>query len=117
MKALVTRRVRALMDGEHGRIARDMSAIFLFILLAKIVAAGKEIVVAWRFGTGPIVDAYLFVFNIVSIPAVVWFSMLSVVFIPLATRLRASAPDEERRFTSELGALNLLIGVAAAVLL
>ena len=105
---------RRLVQGDHGRIARDMSAIFLFVLLAKVGAAAKEMVVAWHYGTGAIVDAYLFVFNMVGIPVVVWYSVLSTVFIPLSARLSSTASEDERHFRSELAGLNLLIGFVCA---
>ena len=109
--------VMRLVRTDHGVIARDMSTIFLFILLAKAAAAAKEMAVAWRFGTGPTVDAYLFVFNIVSIPIVVWYAVMSVVFIPLSARIASVAPDDERRFRAELFGASLLLGVLLAILL
>ena len=110
-------RLHGLMRTDHGRIARDMSAIFMFILLAKVAAAAKEMVVAWRYGTGPIVDAYLFVFNTVGIPIVVWYSVLNVVLIPLSARLASSEPEEARRFKAELAGATLLFGAGLALLI
>lgn len=103
--------------GEHGLIARDMAAIAFFILIAKVAAAAKEMVVAWRFGTGPVVDAYLFVFNIIGVPIAIWYSVISVVLIPLLARLRQFEPGQESRFRSELFAATILIGLAGGLVM
>lgn len=102
-----------LLRGDHGTILRDMTIVASFLLLAKLAAAAKEMVVAWRYGTGPIVDAYLFVFNIVGVPIAIWYSVLSVVLIPLLARLRHSDQAGEARFRLELLGCTILIGLAA----
>jgi len=97
----------------HGRMARDMAVIAGFILVAKLVAAGKEVVVAHNYGVGPEVDAYLFTFTLLSLPATIWFSVLHAVLIPLIGRLRAR--DEQRSFLSELLGLTTLLSLASAI--
>lgn len=101
----------ALVRGNHGTIMRDMMAVALFLLLAKIAAAAKEMVVAWRYGTSAVVDAYLFVFNVVGVPIAVWYSVLSVVLIPLLARLRGRREAGESGFRAELLGLTILAGL------
>jgi peptidoglycan biosynthesis protein MviN/MurJ (putative lipid II flippase) len=55
------------------------------------------------------VDAYVFVVNLVNWPVSVWFSVLTVVLLPLVARLRYSEPHELPRFRAELLGLTLLI--------
>ncbi|MBX3560577.1 MAG: polysaccharide biosynthesis C-terminal domain-containing protein [Sphingomonas sp.] len=84
-------------------------------MIAKGVAAAKEMVVAQTFGTGSVVDAYLFVFNLIMMPAALWYSIAIAVVIPLDGRLRNSAPAEERRFRGELLGAVVLLGFATGL--
>jgi peptidoglycan biosynthesis protein MviN/MurJ (putative lipid II flippase) len=104
------------MRGNHGIIMRDMMAVATFLLVAKFAAAAKEMAVAWRYGTGAVVDAYLFVFSVVGVPVAVWYSVLCIVLIPLLVRLRASKNDGEAQFRAELLGLTIVSGVAVGLL-
>jgi peptidoglycan biosynthesis protein MviN/MurJ (putative lipid II flippase) len=104
--------VSTLLRSDHGTILRDMTTVAFFLFLAKLAAAAKEMVVAWRYGTGTVVDAYLFVFNIVSVPVAVWYSVLSVVLIPLLARLRQSDQSSVARFRRELLGCTIIVGIA-----
>jgi peptidoglycan biosynthesis protein MviN/MurJ (putative lipid II flippase) len=82
----------------------------LLVLLAKLVGAAKEMAVAWRYGVSEQIDAYLFVFNLVTWPVSVWFAVLPVVLIPLIASLRARSEQELIQFRKELFGLTLLLG-------
>ena len=99
----------------HRAIARDMGTVAVFLLVAKVAGALNEVAVARTFGTGPVVDAYLFVFNLISIPAALWYSVASIVVIPLAAKLRHADPREELRFCAELSAAVIATGVVAGL--
>jgi peptidoglycan biosynthesis protein MviN/MurJ (putative lipid II flippase) len=103
------------MRTHHHTIARGMLVVMLFVVLAKLVAMAKEMAVAWRFGVGEVVDGYLFVFNLVSWPVSVWLSVLAVVLVPLATRLRREDAAGLSVFRAELLGLTLLIGAMLAL--
>lgn len=96
---------------DHHLIAKGMAWVALFVFLGKIAGAAKEMAVASRYGVSGTVDAYLFIFNLVTWPVSLWFSVLSVVLIPLASRIRKDSPEELFRFRSELLGLTLLIGL------
>jgi putative peptidoglycan lipid II flippase len=102
------------LDASHHAIARGMAWVALFVFVGKIAGAAKEMAVAYRYGVSAQVDAYLFVLNLVSWPIGVWFSVLSVVLIPLAARIRHGATAELPRFRAELFGLALLIGPVLA---
>ena len=72
--------------------------------------------IAYRYGVSADVDAYLFVFNLVSWPIGVWFSVLTVVLVPLVARIRHDASVEFPCFRSELLGLTLLLGVCLMLL-
>lgn len=81
------------------------------MLIGKLAGAAKEISVAWRYGAGETVDAYTFIFNLVTWPVAIWFSILSVVLIPLVTSLRQRDPAELKLFGQELMGVSLVSGL------
>ena len=101
---------------DHHNIAKGMAWVALFVFLGKLTGAAKEMVVAYRYGVGEEVDAYLFVLNLVTWPVGVWFSVLTVVLVPLAARMRQTASTDLPRFRAELFGLTLLIALTLAIL-
>lgn len=101
---------------DHHAIARGMAWVSLFVLLGSVARAAKEVAVAYRYGVSAEVDAYLFVFNLVTWPVGIWFSVLTVVLVPLAARIQQGASGELPRFRSELLGLTIVFGVALAFL-
>lgn len=103
-------------DSQHRQIALGFVWVSLFVLVGKLAGAAKEMAIAWRYGVSPTVDAYVFVYNLVNWPVSVWFSILTVVLLPLVARLRSDAPDQLPRFRAELLGLTLLLGFALGLL-
>ena len=58
---------------DHHAIARGMVWVALFVLLGSLARAAKGMAIAYRYGVSAEVDAYLFVFNLVSWQVGVWF--------------------------------------------
>jgi peptidoglycan biosynthesis protein MviN/MurJ (putative lipid II flippase) len=96
---------------DHHAIFKGMAWVMLFVLLGKLIGAAKEMAVAYRYGAGAEVDAYLFVLNIVSWPIGLWFSVLTVVLIPAAARMRQNSARQLPRFRAELLGSALLFGL------
>ena len=94
----------------HRRIIKGILWVSFFVLIGKVVGAAKEMAIAWRYGVSGTVDAYVFVFNLVNLPVSVWFSVLTVVLVPLVARIRHENADELPRFRGELLGLTLIIG-------
>lgn len=101
---------------DHHAIARGMVWVALFVLLGSIARAAREMAIAYRYGISAEVDAYLFIFNLVSWPVGVWFSVLTVILVPLAARIRLTGSTELPRFRSELLGLALMLGLTFAFL-
>ena len=78
---------------EHHAIARGMAWITLFVFVGKLAGAAKEMTIAYRYGVSDQVDAYLFIYNLISWPVGVWFSILTIV-VALAARVRQAASAE-----------------------
>lgn len=103
-------------DSRHRQIVLGMIWVSLFLFIGKLAGAAKEMALAWRYGVSATVDAYVFVFSLISWPVSVWASALTVVLVPLATRLRQDGSGELLRFRSELLGLTLLFGVGTGLL-
>lgn len=114
MKAL---RERLLgLDPSHRAIATGMAWVSLFVLIGKAAGAIKEMAVAYRYGVSADIDAYLFVLNIVSWPVTVWFSVLTVVLVPLEAQQRQTDELGLTRFRGELLGVTLAVGLILGVL-
>ncbi len=114
LNALGTR--MRIADPRHLAIFRGMLAVALFSLLGKLMSAVKEMAVAYRYGLAAEVDAYQFVYNLVSWPLGIWASVLTAVLVPLAARLRGGGPGAIPPFRAELAGFTLLLGVVLAAL-
>jgi peptidoglycan biosynthesis protein MviN/MurJ (putative lipid II flippase) len=98
-------------------IARGMAWVSLFVVIGKLSGAFKEMAIAWRYGISAEVDGYLFVANLVSWPVALWFSVLTVVLVPLAARLARENPTQLPLFRAELLGAAIAIGVALALVM
>jgi peptidoglycan biosynthesis protein MviN/MurJ (putative lipid II flippase) len=103
-------------DPHHLAILKGMLTVAVFTLVGKLMSAAKEIVVAYRYGIAAEVDAYHFLYNLISWPIGIWCSVLTAVLVPLAARMRESARDEVPHFRAELFGFTLLLGGGLALL-
>lgn len=115
--AALAGRVRAHLSDPHAshrHILTGFLWVSFFVLIGKFAGAAKEMAIAWRYGVSETVDAYIFVFNLVSWPVSIWFSVISAVLIPLLTRLRREDESGLRLFRAELYGTTALLGLALA---
>lgn len=103
-------------DPHHFAILKGMLTVAVFTLVGKLMSAAKEMVVAYRYGIAAEVDAYHFLYNLISWPIGIWCSVLTAVLVPLAARMRESAGDEVPHFRSELFGFTLVLGGGLALL-
>ncbi len=96
------------------RITTGMIAVALFLLVAKAIAAGKEVVVAQAFGTSAALEGYLFVFTLYSVVGSIGYSVMFAVLVPLLAAKSALTPSN-RQFRSEALGLVLVLGLALGV--
>lgn len=80
-------------------------------MIAKAFSVFREIAVAARYGTGPAVDAYLYVFNLLSWPLTIWTSTLGTILIPLFVRTNRERPVELAQFEREFFSLSITVGM------
>lgn len=97
-------------ESHHRRIAIEFVWVGLFVLVGRLAGAAKEMAIAWRYGVSETVDAYVFVFNLVNLPVSIWFSVLTVVLLPLVAKVHNDNPSDLPRFRGELLGLTLAAG-------
>lgn len=111
-------RTRALnASSENRAILRGAGWVTIFLLGAKLIAAFKEILVAKYYGTGFLIDGYLFAFNVASWPLGVISHVAIFVLVPLLVRMQAEAPQDMPRFKTELLTASLGIGFLLAMVI
>ncbi|MFC7518364.1 murein biosynthesis integral membrane protein MurJ [Herbaspirillum sp. GCM10030257] len=99
---------------DHHAVFKGMTLVVLFLFVGKFLGAAKEMAVAYRYGVGPELDAYLFVFNIMSWAVSIWFTVVGVVIVPLWARVHGDGSLS--RFRAELLGLTLIFGATLALL-
>lgn len=97
------------------RIFFNFLFVGIFLVLAKLAGATKEVAVAWRYGLSPAVDAYVFVFNLLAWPGAIlggapFFALLP----PLVARWRKTDVAALGLFRAELLGFILCFGVVAS---
>lgn len=100
---------------KNRSILRGMLIVAVFLITAKLLAAGKEVLVAYRFGTSGTVDGYLFVFNLAQWPISVFASVFGFVVIPYFVRLQSEEPDEAVALYHSLIPVVFLLGVTVSL--
>ncbi len=110
MKLFTLRRSPSGAHSTHIAILRGLIRVALFVFLGKLVGAAKEMAIAYRYGVNEQVDAYLFLFNLISWPIAVWFGVVSYLLPPFAANLRENYLSELPRFRAELLGFTLLLG-------
>ncbi|RZA35825.1 MAG: hypothetical protein EOP92_08515 [Lysobacteraceae bacterium] len=103
-------------DPRHAAILKGMLTVGVFALVGKLMGAAKEMAVAFRYGLAAEVDAYQFLFSVISWPVGVWCSVLTAVLVPLAARMREPDQAGMPRFRAELLGVALVAGCLLALL-
>lgn len=83
---------------------------------AKIIGLAKEMAVASTFGIGPAIDAYLFLFNILSTPVSIWYGTIFATLVPALIRMQRQSPERAERFRSEFLAFSMVAGIVAGMM-
>jgi putative peptidoglycan lipid II flippase len=99
------------------QILAGLGWVTLYVMLGRLAGAAKEIAIAWRFGVGPELDGYLFVLNIVLLPASIWFSVLIAVLVPMVSGWPDGGSSSLGRFAAQLLGLTVAAGLAGSILL
>lgn len=98
---------------EYSHTERSFQqGVVVIALLAAVVGIARifqDVTIAWRFGTGPAVDAFYFISNLVNWPIMVVLSTFTIIISPVEAALRARSFHELMAFRSEILAITLLV--------
>ena len=101
-------------SSENKRVLRGIVSVGIYVLLAKLLTGIKEMVVAYYYGTGAILDGYLFAANILYWLGSLYYGTVSAVLIPLIVRYSGgnNLPQRDsQNFRSELLGNTLLLAL------
>jgi peptidoglycan biosynthesis protein MviN/MurJ (putative lipid II flippase) len=102
---------RRLID---GAMVRGMGLVVLFAAIAGVARVAQDAAIAWRFGTGPVVDAYYFMVSLANWPVAVVLALLTILVPPTEARLRSGEREAPiQHFRAELLAAVLLLALAS----
>lgn len=100
----------------HRRIAWAMVVGIAFIGIAKLAGLAKELAMAWRFGSGPVADAYALTFSLASWPVAVWASVAASLIVPVLVVARHEGRGDLAVFQKELIAISVASGIVLGLL-
>lgn len=118
MRLLLTKWKNLTTGSLNRQIFRAAITVGLMTMLVKVAAAGKELVVAWRFGTGDAVDAFLIALLVPSFITGVIAGSFNAAFIPTYIRVREQEGVEvAQKLLSGVTTWSLgLLGITTALL-
>mgnify|MGYP000999982763 CR=1 FL=1 len=102
---------------DHFRIARAAFWVGLFTLSAKLIAAAKEMAMAWRYGLGPEVDAYNLALTWATWLPVVLAGIFAAVLVPALSRLNLHDSLQRHYFLQEINGLAALVSLVVTLLI
>lgn len=111
LRSLWSRFTQASQDSQ--RIFKGMVAVAGFLLIAKTIAAAKEVVLAHSYGTSAELDGHLFVFNLASWPVSVLATALWFGLTPAWVKLNQLDIITRRHAAADL--LGLILSVALLI--
>jgi putative peptidoglycan lipid II flippase len=102
----------------NRRVFSGMLVVAIIALLAKLVGAGKELVVADAFGTGSMLDAFLFAFLLPAFAINVLAGSFNAAVMPTYIRIRDNdgKAAADKLFASLVAVCIVLLVVAAGVM-
>lgn len=99
----------------HRRVVQSMAVVALSLLLARIVAACKEMVVASQYGINEIIDSFLVALTVSTWLPIVLGSVGASVLVPKLVELRAHTHQVDE-FNNELTGFAIQIGLLLALI-
>jgi putative peptidoglycan lipid II flippase len=97
---------------DNRKIAGSMLLVAGLVGAAKIIGALKEVGLADRYGTSPVLDAYALNFNLLTWPISVYFSAVTAVLVPVLVGLGSAPAEEREEFFRETLGITLVASIA-----
>lgn len=98
------------------KLSQQMLWVASLLLLAKAIGAGKEMLLASAYGTGPLMDAYQFTLQMASWPVSIFLAIGSAALVPAYAALKTQTPQQLQSFRAQVhGATLVLVLVLSLV--
>lgn len=116
-----TKYINIWRDFAKGSINRQIFSATIIIGLvtglSKFASVGKELVVAWRFGTGDQIDSFVMAFVVPAFVTTVVANSLSTAFIPTYIKVKEESPKAAQQLFSGvmMRAIGLLVVITIAI--
>lgn len=99
----------------HATLSRQMFWVACLLLLAKAIGAGKEVLLASAYGTGPLMDAYQFTLQMASWPASIFLAVVTAALVPAYAALKAQNPPQLQRFRAQVHGASLFLALVLSI--
>ena len=93
----------------HSALPRQMVWVAGLLLLAKAIGAGKEVLLARAYGTGPLMDAYQFTWQMASWPVSIFLAIGSAALVPAYANLRTQSAQGLQTFRAQVHGATLAL--------
>lgn len=97
-------------------LGQQMVWVASLLLLAKALGAGKEVLLARAYGTGPVMDAYQFALQMASWPVSIFMAIGTAALVPAYAALRAQDPGALRPFRAQVHGATLALALLLSLL-
>ncbi len=95
---------------------RQLVVVAVLLVLVKLVAAAREVLLARTYGIGPLMDAYQFTSNLASWPVSIFFAVCSASLIPAYASARARGADPLMRLRSQAHCATVILSLLLAAI-
>lgn len=93
--------------GLDRELLRGISLVTTFAALAAAARVAQDVAISWRFGAGPVVDAYTYLVSLFALPGLLALSTLTLLMAPM------EASGGTRRWRAELLGAALVLALLA----
>lgn len=102
---------RALSLLSRSATLRTFGTVVLLAALAKMAGLIKELAVAAEFGVSPKIDAYLFVFNLMTTPVSIWYGAIFAAFAPYLVQQEQADVRSAQKFRGQFFTISIASGI------
>jgi len=104
------------LSGANSQIFSSFVKVLTFFGVGKLVGALKELVLAWRFGVGPVMDSYVYAFSIALWLPTFWQGLTFIVGVP-ALKSVEKQDYVSNTFRNQFFGMAILFGSCASFLI
>jgi putative peptidoglycan lipid II flippase len=101
----------------HHQLMYSTLTVLALSLLAKFSGAFKEVVLAKELGTSALMDQFVFVYYVASLPSALLGSVLTLALTPVLSGFNANDGVAKQRFVAQVWGACLVFGLLAAAFL